>query len=196
MTQPAHPSASHPPSPGPAQDGHTYERAAIQKWFEKKGDVISPKTGLKLASKDVVPNHSLRALIQDHKASLASQVRIGKMAAHGPVRPLTSCVASLRHGHASLLSADSDSRCSGRDLSFFMPYLFALLQAGPHVGVTVRSLTLAAQARFGRTALCRHAVVNGPKGGSTHFALVRSAGRSHIRQGNQQAPAAATRGFC
>lgn len=57
-----------PPLPT-AQDGHTYERTAIMRWFEKKGDVISPKTGLKLSSKDVVPNHSLRALIQDFKSS-------------------------------------------------------------------------------------------------------------------------------
>lgn len=56
----------------PAQDGHTYERVAIERWFEKKGDVISPKTGLRLTSKDVVPNHSLRNLIQDYKASQAS----------------------------------------------------------------------------------------------------------------------------
>jgi hypothetical protein len=52
-----------------AVDGHTYERAAIERWFrERRGNNIKPKspmTGLPLASKHLIPNVNLRKLIQD-----------------------------------------------------------------------------------------------------------------------------------
>ncbi|GER56859.1 U-box domain-containing protein [Striga asiatica] len=43
--------------------GQTYDRVSIQKWL-KSGNLICPKTGEKLTSTDLVPNASLRKLIQ------------------------------------------------------------------------------------------------------------------------------------
>ena len=55
------------PSPSRKQaDGFTYERSAIEQWLETHN--TSPKTGIELESKQLVPNSSLRSLIQDfHK---------------------------------------------------------------------------------------------------------------------------------
>ena len=44
-------------------DGHTYERSAIEQWLKTHN--TSPTTGLELESKRLVPNYSLRSLIQD-----------------------------------------------------------------------------------------------------------------------------------
>ena len=44
-------------------DGFTYERSAIEQWLENHN--TSPKTGVELESKQLIPNHSLRSLIQD-----------------------------------------------------------------------------------------------------------------------------------
>ena len=44
-------------------DGFTYERSAIEQWLENHN--TSPKTGIELESKQLVPNYSLRSLIQD-----------------------------------------------------------------------------------------------------------------------------------
>ena len=44
-------------------DGFTYERSAIEQWLENHS--TSPKTGIELESKQLVPNYSLRSLIQD-----------------------------------------------------------------------------------------------------------------------------------
>ena len=44
-------------------DGHTYERAAIERWLSRH--VTSPLTGAALPSKALVPNISLRKLIQE-----------------------------------------------------------------------------------------------------------------------------------
>jgi hypothetical protein len=46
-----------------AADGFSYERAAIQDWLSK-GHRTSPKTGARLESDRLLPNLSLRALIQ------------------------------------------------------------------------------------------------------------------------------------
>ena len=45
-------------------DGHTYERAAIERWLRHRKS--SPLTGAPLASATLIPNISLRKLIQDH----------------------------------------------------------------------------------------------------------------------------------
>lgn len=45
-----------------AQDGHTYERSAIARWLDQ-GQLTSPKTGQRLVSKMLIPNHALRAQI-------------------------------------------------------------------------------------------------------------------------------------
>eukprot|EP00729_Bicosta_minor_P028292 gene28292-biopygen23581 len=44
-------------------DGHCYERAAIERWFE--GSRTSPKTGARLSSTTVIPSHSLRQAIEE-----------------------------------------------------------------------------------------------------------------------------------
>ena len=44
-------------------DGFTYERSAIKQWLETHN--TSPQTGIELESKQLVPNYSLRSLIQD-----------------------------------------------------------------------------------------------------------------------------------
>ena len=46
-----------------AMDGHTYERAAIERWLRARR--TSPRTGAPLASRQLVPNHAIRALIAD-----------------------------------------------------------------------------------------------------------------------------------
>ena len=50
-------------------DGHTYERSAIEQWFETHN--TSPATGLELDNKQLIPNHSLRSLIQDFHGAWA-----------------------------------------------------------------------------------------------------------------------------
>ena len=53
-----------PPLPVPKQaDGHTYERSAIEQWLETHN--TSPTTGVELESKQLIPCHRLRSLIQD-----------------------------------------------------------------------------------------------------------------------------------
>jgi Mg-chelatase subunit ChlD len=55
---------THEPMTDPvvAQDGHTYERAAIVRWFSE-GGLTSPKTGAQISSHSLLPNHALRAQI-------------------------------------------------------------------------------------------------------------------------------------
>ncbi|MHB9147950.1 MAG: ankyrin repeat domain-containing protein [Candidatus Amoebophilus sp.] len=49
-----------------AQDGHTYEREAIQIWFHL-GHRTSPKTNAQVISPELTPNHSMRNLIEHLK---------------------------------------------------------------------------------------------------------------------------------
>eukprot|EP01051_Picozoa_sp_SAG22_P007775 SAG22_NODE_560_length_9102_cov_54.310785_2_plen_160_part_00 len=52
-------------------DGHSYERAAITRWFQDHD--TSPATGLPLAHTNLVPNHSLRNAIEEwHRAQDAA----------------------------------------------------------------------------------------------------------------------------
>jgi hypothetical protein len=51
-----------------AQDGYTYERTAILKWFSM-GKRTSPKTGARLLNTELTPNHSMRSLVAGLKAS-------------------------------------------------------------------------------------------------------------------------------
>ena len=46
-----------------ASDGHTYERAAIERWFES--NQTSPLTGEELASKALVPNMMIRSMVHN-----------------------------------------------------------------------------------------------------------------------------------
>ncbi len=45
-------------------DGHSYERKAIERWFRNHNN--SPKTGLRLDSKTLIPNHTLKTVIQEY----------------------------------------------------------------------------------------------------------------------------------
>ena len=53
-----------------AKDGHTYERAAIQEWFDHHPppDTRSPMTNELLKDADLIPNVSLRKLIRDFES--------------------------------------------------------------------------------------------------------------------------------
>ena len=46
-------------------DGHSYERSAIEEWFKNKA--TSPKTGLPLSSKVLLPNLTLQSQINEWK---------------------------------------------------------------------------------------------------------------------------------
>eukprot|EP01044_Picomonas_judraskeda_P024780 COSAG03_NODE_6951_length_982_cov_16.617946_1_plen_296_part_10 len=52
-------------------DGHTYERAAIERWF-RTGKNTSPKTNLPLAHRNLIPNITLRQAIEQF-TGVASQ---------------------------------------------------------------------------------------------------------------------------
>jgi len=51
--------------PYSANDGHTYERSAIEEWL--KSSNISPATGKPLKSKDIRPNHAMRQVIDKYR---------------------------------------------------------------------------------------------------------------------------------
>jgi len=46
-----------------AADGHTYERDAVEKWLQHSS--ASPVTGLKLASKELLPNLAIDCAINE-----------------------------------------------------------------------------------------------------------------------------------
>ena len=46
-----------------AADGESYERAAMEAWLADHG-AVSPVTGAPLENTDLVPNHSLRNIMQ------------------------------------------------------------------------------------------------------------------------------------
>jgi len=48
-------------------DGHTYERLAIETWFEDND--TSPNTGIKLPDKRLVSNSQLKRIVSDYKQS-------------------------------------------------------------------------------------------------------------------------------
>jgi hypothetical protein len=52
-----------------AGDGHSYERESIERWLQTHR--TSPMTGRPLHSRNLIPNHRLRSLIDDLGASLA-----------------------------------------------------------------------------------------------------------------------------
>lgn len=86
--------------------GQTYDRVSIQKWL-KSGNLICPKTGEKLTSTELVPNSTLRKLIQqfcaDNGISLAKSrkknrdlsrtILPGSAAAAEAIKILAHCLA-------------------------------------------------------------------------------------------------------
>jgi hypothetical protein len=55
------------------ETGHSYERAAIEQWFEEKRKqkltLTDPKTRAALLTDQVIPNHALRQAIEAFVAS-------------------------------------------------------------------------------------------------------------------------------
>lgn len=49
-------------------DGMSYDRVAIEDWFSR-GNNTSPKTNEPLSNKNLIPNHTLKALINDWKST-------------------------------------------------------------------------------------------------------------------------------
>jgi hypothetical protein len=49
------------------ETGHTYERYAIEKWLHTHN--TDPRTNVELRSKNLIPNHSLRASIEEFSAN-------------------------------------------------------------------------------------------------------------------------------
>ena len=45
-----------------AEDGHTYEAAALRGWLDHQA--VSPMTGLTLTTTTIVPNHAVKATIE------------------------------------------------------------------------------------------------------------------------------------
>lgn len=54
-----------------AEDGHTYEKAAIVEWFRNRNS--SPMTNERLKSTQVIPNVLVHAIISDYKESREEQ---------------------------------------------------------------------------------------------------------------------------
>jgi hypothetical protein len=57
--------------PHVAADGHTYEQYAIRAWLKRHK--TSPVTRSKLPNSSIIPNHSLRAAIEQWKSQLPDQ---------------------------------------------------------------------------------------------------------------------------
>ena len=53
-----------------AADGHSYERAALARWFTAR--VTSPTTGARLTSRQTMPNHALRVAVDEITAVLCT----------------------------------------------------------------------------------------------------------------------------
>jgi hypothetical protein len=67
-----------------ASDGKTYERAAITKWFVAYGNSSSPCTGQPMSSKDLLPNHTMRAVLDEICSSHPSSPSPSKKNATSP----------------------------------------------------------------------------------------------------------------
>lgn len=59
-----------------ASDGHSYERNCIERWFE--GHDRSPKTNRVLSNMHLIPNHALRAAIEQWKEQALQSGRISR----------------------------------------------------------------------------------------------------------------------
>ncbi|KAJ8603096.1 hypothetical protein CTAYLR_006682 [Chrysophaeum taylorii] len=65
--------------PVTCSDGHTYERRAIAHWLVAHD--TSPKTGLPLDSKHLVPNYAIRSAIDEHRRLVATAAAAAAAAA-------------------------------------------------------------------------------------------------------------------
>jgi hypothetical protein len=88
-------------------DGHSFERAAIEKWF--KTSKQSPITGLELPSKLLRSNYALKVASQSYLDSLASLgVRPQSQKTNDPVKNLYESVYGHHLPEPSLEAVDSD----------------------------------------------------------------------------------------
>lgn len=71
-------------------DGHTYERAAICKWFESKS--TSPKTNLVLRTKELAPGVSMKQTIEKWKI-------------HNKIIPIDAFIALVTSGDVKTLDS-------------------------------------------------------------------------------------------
>ena len=55
-----------------AADGHTYERSAIQHWFDI-GNSRSPTSNEELPNKSLIPNHTQRKMIEKHRREVGQR---------------------------------------------------------------------------------------------------------------------------
>uniref|UniRef100_A0A6C0E6Q6 U-box domain-containing protein n=1 Tax=viral metagenome TaxID=1070528 RepID=A0A6C0E6Q6_9ZZZZ len=53
-------------------DGHSYERSAIQEWFDR-GNNTSPKTNVRLSNRNLIPNIALRQAIEAYNKLLEAK---------------------------------------------------------------------------------------------------------------------------
>ncbi|XP_050096821.1 WD repeat, SAM and U-box domain-containing protein 1-like [Anopheles aquasalis] len=56
-----------------AEDGFTYERAAIQEWFARDHPIVSPMTNLELSTAELVENGKLKQRIEEYLRTLDPQ---------------------------------------------------------------------------------------------------------------------------
>jgi len=56
-----------------AEDGHTYERSAITRWFAT-GNTRSPVTNAVLEGKKLIPNHVVKKILQNHRSTLGEKL--------------------------------------------------------------------------------------------------------------------------
>ena len=61
--------------PVSATDGHTYERSAIQRWFDD-GKLSSPITNVGMPSTDLVPNHAMKSQISSWREQNEGDVAV------------------------------------------------------------------------------------------------------------------------
>jgi len=57
-----------------ADDGHTYEKSAILKWFQM-GNLKSPLTNAQLRNSHLIPNHRLKSCMASYKEKIAEMKR-------------------------------------------------------------------------------------------------------------------------
>jgi hypothetical protein len=65
-----------------AADGHSYERSAIQTWFETNQSQRSPMTNEILSHTNLTPNHALKKMIDRHRNGVAKHLL--ELCARGP----------------------------------------------------------------------------------------------------------------
>merc|ERR1711935_679151 len=100
-----------------AVDGQSYERAAITQWFGKHARgarVLSPMTNKPLPSRALVPNLSLRKLIQDHVAKANATKKKKKRAGAGAGGHLRKTRSSSNLNPAKQAVASNSRRSSPR----------------------------------------------------------------------------------